>query len=157
MSDDMFALHTSDLLALPVAALLAEKDVDLHCVEADSSVHRAISIMSDEEVGCVMVMHGDKFVGTVSERDYTRKVILKGRSSLGTRAREIMTPPEATVSPEDSLADGMRLLHEHRLRHLPVVDGDRLVGVLSMGDLVHHLLRAQQQTIAELQEAMEGN
>ena len=157
MSDDTFVLHASDLLDLPVAALLAEKDGNLHCVEPDASVHRAISIMSEEEVGCVMVMQGDKLVGMVSERDYTRKVILKGRSSLGTRTREIMTPPDATVTPEDTLADGMRLLHQYGLRHLPVVDGDRLVGVLSMGDLMLRLLRVQQETIAELQEAMSGN
>jgi len=97
-------------------------------------------------------MRGDELVGVLSERDYARKVILKGRSSSETAVREIMSSPVLTVHPQQSARDCMRLMTEHRVRHLPVLDRDRVSGVLSIGDLVRSVLEEQQQTIEQLEQ-----
>lgn len=120
-------------------------------VDVDDPVLAAIQSMADHHIGAVLVLRGGELAGILSERDYARKVILKGRASAGTAARDIMSSPVVTVAPDDTLDHCMRLMTERRIRHLPVLDGGAVVGVLSIGDLVKAVIEEQQQEIAQLQ------
>ncbi len=133
------------------AQLLKQKDRVIHSIEPDSPVLEAIRLMAEHSVGALLVMHGTQLVGVVSERDYARKVILKGRSSSETPVSQIMSSPVLTVRPDQSVRECMRIMSEKRVRHLPVVEGERVVGVLSIGDLVRSVLEEQQQTIEQLE------
>ena len=113
--------------------------------------------MSERQVGCLVVLIGGQLAGIVSERDYARKVILKGRSSHETKVREIMTTPALFVTPEKTVAEAMRIMTGRRVRHLPVLEGDNIVGMLSIGDLVNWVISAQQQTIRHLHNYIAGN
>ena len=108
-------------------------------------------MMADRHVGALLVMRGTELSGIVSERDYARKVVLLGRSSAETPVRQIMTSSVITVSPDNSVQDCMRLMTEHHIRHLPVIEGGRIVGMISIGDLVKAVIEDQQQTIEQLQ------
>jgi CBS domain-containing protein len=132
--------------------LLKHKGRVIHSVPPEAPVLEAIRLMAEHGVGALLVMQGEQLLGVVSERDYARKVILKGRSSNDTAVREIMSSPVMTVRADQSVHDCMRIMSEHRFRHLPVVDGERVVGVLSIGDLVRSVLEEQQRTIAELEQ-----
>jgi CBS domain-containing protein len=121
-------------------------------VTPELSVLEAIKILATENIGAAVVMSGDRLAGILSERDYTRKVILKGRSSAETAAWEIMSSPVQTVGPDDTVNTCMRLMTERRFRHLPVVEGERVAGMLSIGDLVRAVIEEQQQEIAQLQQ-----
>lgn len=120
-------------------------------VGPEDPVLEAIRLMADERVGALLVMKGDELVGIVSERDYARKVILLGRSSSSTPVWQIMSSPVHTVSPDHSVQDCMRLMTEMRIRHLPVTDRGRVVGVISIGDLVKAVIEDQQHTIEQLE------
>jgi CBS domain-containing protein len=133
------------------AALLKHKGGGIYGVPPDAPVLEAIGLMAEHGVGALLVMQGEQLVGVVSERDYARKVILKGRSSNDTPVRQIMSAPVLTVRPDQSVNDCMRIMTENRIRHLPVTDGARVIGVLSIGDLVRAVLEEQQRTIAELE------
>ena len=135
-----------------VSQLLQIKGTQIFSVAPQDSVLRAIEIMATKHVGALLVMQGEKLLGVVSERDYARKVILKGRSSNETDVSQIMSAPVLTVRPDQSVNDCMRIMTENRGRHLPVVEGERVVGVLSIGDLVRTLVEEQQQTIAQLEQ-----
>jgi CBS domain-containing protein len=111
----------------------------------------AIKLMAEHSVGALLVMRDGQLLGVVSERDYARKVILKGFASSETPVRQIMTSPVTTITPDKSVRHCMRVMSEKRFRHLPVVDGGRVLGVLSIGDLVRAVLEEQQQTIEELE------
>jgi CBS domain-containing protein len=111
----------------------------------------AIKKMAEHHIGALVVMTGDRLVGIVSERDYARKVVLLGRSSEETRVEAIMTSKVVTVTPKQDAHDCMRLMTDMRIRHLPVLSGDRLVGVLSIGDLVRAVIEEQERTIADLE------
>ena len=107
--------------------------------------------MADRSIGAVLVMRGNELVGIVSERDYARKVVLLGRSSSDTPVWQIMSSPVVTVPPSESIDDCMRIMTERRIRHLPVTDGGRVVGMLSIGDLVKAVIDEQRRTIEELE------
>lgn len=123
----------------------------IHSVPPDGSVLDAIRIMAEKSVGALVVLDAGRLAGMISERDYARKVILLGRSSQETAVREIMTEKVITVRSEQTVDDCMALMTEHRIRHLPVVDGGRLSGVLSIGDLVKELIADREETIRQLE------
>ncbi len=132
--------------------LLKHKGRVIHRVPPEAPVLEAIRLMAEHGVGALLVMQGEQLVGVVSERDYARKVILKGRSSNETEVRQIMSAPVLTVRADQSVHDCMRIMSEHRIRHLPVVDDNGVIGVLSIGDLVRAVLEEQQRTIADLEQ-----
>lgn len=139
-----------------VQELLAAKGSVVHAIDPDAPVLAAIQSMSDHGIGALLVMRGSELVGIVSERDYARKVVLKGRSSAETPVWEIMSTPVHTVGSDATVATCMMLMTERRIRHLPVVDDGRVVGVLSIGDLVKAVIEAQEREIAELQRYIAG-
>jgi CBS domain-containing protein len=134
-----------------VKHLLEGKGTDIFSIAPDAPVLEAIKHMAERRVGALLVMRGERLVGIVSERDYARKVILQGRSSAQTAVSEIMSSPPLTVGPDTDVFDCMRLCTDSRIRHLPVVTGDRVVGVISIGDLVKEVIDAQAEQIEQLQ------
>jgi CBS domain-containing protein len=134
-----------------VRHLLDGKGRALFSIEPEDPVLEAVRMMADRHVGALLVMRGTELVGILSERDYARKVVLLGRSSAETPVWQIMTSPVITVVPDNSVQDCMRLMTERRIRHLPVVDGGRVVGMISIGDLVKAVIEEQQQTIEQLE------
>jgi CBS domain-containing protein len=134
-----------------VRTLLDRKGRKVHSVEAQAPVLEAIRLMAEHHVGALLVMKGAVLEGIVSERDYARKVILLGRSSSDTPVRDIMSSPVLTVTLDDTIETCMRVMTERRVRHLPVVDGGRVLGVVSIGDLVKAVIAEQQQQIEQLE------
>jgi CBS domain-containing protein len=133
-----------------VRLVLKQKDQSIWSVSPDACVYDAIEIMADKYVGALMVVSEGELIGVVSERDYARKVILQGKSSKETQVKEIMTSPAIFVTPEQTVEDGMRIMTDKHIRHLPVVEDGILLGVVSIGDLVKWMISAQQQTISQL-------
>ena len=140
----------------PVSLVLRKKGNDIWSVPSDTTVYSAVKMMADKDVGALLVMDGNQFVGMISERDYARKIILMGRSSKDTLVSEILTEPLITISPECSVDEAMRLITTNRIRHLPVVCDGIVHGVISIGDLVQWIAFAQDQTIEELEHYIEG-
>jgi CBS domain-containing protein len=134
-----------------VSQLLDRKGRAMYSIEPEDPVLEAIQLMADHHVGALLVMKGEELVGIVSERDYARKVILMGRSSAETPVWQIMSSPVLTVSPRHSVQDCMELMTEHRVRHLPVVESEHVVGVVSIGDLVKAVIQDQRETIEQLE------
>ena len=134
-----------------VSQILERKGSRVVTVGRDAPVLEAIRLMAEHHIGAVLVMNGDELVGIASERDYARKVILQGRSSSDTPIGLIMSTPVICVTPTDSIVDCMSIMTERHVRHLPVLDGSRLVGVVSIGDLVKELIEEQKQEITYLQ------
>ncbi|MCS6953222.1 MAG: CBS domain-containing protein [Bryobacterales bacterium] len=139
-----------------VRSILNSKGYQVWGLPPEASVYEAIAMMADKGVGALVVISEGKLVGVVSERDYARKVILKGKSSQHTQVREIMSSPVITVTPDHTVEECMRIVTHHRIRHLPVMDGDRLVGVISIGDLVRSIIAAQEATIHQLKNYIAG-
>ena len=131
--------------------LLGNKTAEVYSVAPNDSVIDAIRLMAQKGVGAVLVMEGAELVGIVSERDYARKVVLHGRSSADTAVREIMTAEVVTVGLQQTVAECMHIVTEHRIRHLPVKNGDEVVGVISIGDLVKAVIEEQQLELEHLQ------
>ena len=131
--------------------LLEAKGGETYSIAPDARVYDALKLMAEKDVGALVVLEAGKLAGIISERDYARKVILQGKSSHDIPVREIMTVRVVTVQPSQTVEDCMALMTARRVRHLPVVDGDRLVGVLSIGDLVKEVIAEQEQTIKQLE------
>lgn len=134
-----------------VQTLLERKGRAIFSVEPQAAVLDAIRLMAEHHVGALLVMRGAALEGIVSERDYARKVILRGRSSADTPVRDIMSSPVLTVSLDTSVQQCMQLMTDRHVRHLPVLDGTRVVGMISIGDLVKALIADQQQQIELLE------
>jgi CBS domain-containing protein len=142
---------------VPVSQLLAEKGPDLYRLRPEDPVIDAIRLMAEKSIGALLIMDGEHLVGILSERDYARKVILLGRSSKDTPVSAIMTPtPLITVTPGSRVRECMRLMNNRRIRHLPVLDGDQVVGMLSIGDIVRAVIQAQDAEIQQLTQYIAG-
>lgn len=141
-----------------VSMLLRSKGNDIYSVPSDATVYSAIELMAEKRVGALLVVDEGRLVGIVSERDYARKVILMGRSSMDTFVREIMTPDPITICCDTSVDEAMRVMTENRFRHLPVIDtSGHVAGVLSLGDLVNWIVTSQDEAIAHLEHYISGD
>ena len=136
---------------ISVRQLLDRKGRQVFAIPPGAAVLDAIRLMAERHVGALLVIEGDTLAGIVSERDYARKVILLGRSSADTPVRDIMTTPVLTVQPETTVEKCMQLMTERRVRHLPVTEGGRVIGMVSIGDLVKAVIAEQQQQIEQLE------
>lgn len=136
--------------------ILHQKGSQVWSVSPEATVFEAIVCMAEKNVGALLVMEGDRLVGIISERDYTRKVALKGRSSKQTAVKEILSGQVVSVGPDHTVEECMRLMTDHRIRHLPVLEEGKTVGIVSIGDLVNWIISAQNTTISQLQTYITG-
>ena len=139
-----------------VSQIMERKGSQVVSVTRASPVLEAIRVMAEHHIGAVLVMEGEQLLGILSERDYARKVILQGRSSHDTPVAVVMSSPVVCVGPHDSVAECMSIMTEKHIRHLPVIDGERVIGVVSIGDLVKELIEEQKQEISLLQQYIAG-
>ena len=136
--------------------ILSYKGSAVWTVLPDATVFQAIQLMAEKNVGALLVTKNDKLIGIISERDYTRKVALKGRSSKETTVHEILSEKVISVTPGHSVDECLRLMTEHRVRHLPVLEGEKVLGVISIGDLVNRIISAQHSAIHQLETYITG-
>ena len=139
-----------------IGAVLNQKSRDVYSVAPDATVFEAVQLMDAKNVGALLVMQGEKVVGIISERDYTRKVMLRGKRSRETQVAEIMSTNVTVTRPREPVATCLHLMTDKHIRHLPVLDGDKVVGVISIGDLVKHVISCQQAAIAHLESYIHG-
>jgi CBS domain-containing protein len=140
-----------------IDSVLTLKGRQLWSIAPTATVYEAVERMSEKGIGALLVMSEGKLAGIISERDYARKVILKDRSSKQTQVQEIMASSLITVTPRHNVEECMRMMTENRIRHLPVVDRDQVVGIVSIGDLVNWIITAHEETIGHLQSYIAGN
>ncbi len=138
-------------------SLLKTKGHDILSVSPDASVYDALTMMANKEVGALLVIEESELVGIISERDYARKIILKGKASKDTLVREIMTAKVIYVKIDTSVHECMALMTEKRIRHLPVFSGEQLVGVISIGDVVKDIISEQEFVIEQLEKYITGS
>lgn len=143
-------------LTTPINAVLKRKTGAIWSTQPDATVYHALEIMAEKQVGALPVMQMGELVGIISERDYARKIILMGRSSKETPVGEIMGSPVISVSPQHTVEECMRIITDNRVRHLPVVDAGRMIGIISIGDLVNWIISEQQETIRHLEAYISG-
>ena len=136
--------------------VLSIKGNEAWSIPPDATVFDAIEMMADKNVGALLVTENGKLIGIISERDYTRKVALKGKSSKQIAVKEILSGQVIHVGPDHTVEECMRLMTDHRIRHLPVLEGDQILGVVSIGDLVNWIISAQSSTIHQLQTYISG-
>ncbi len=141
---------------ITIQEVLEEKGRAIFAIEPGRSVFDALGLMADKGIGALLVMEGAELRGILSERDYARKVILAGKSSLTTAVAEIMSTKISTISPEETVANAMRMMTEGRFRHLPVLEKGRVVGMISIGDIVRTIMEEQQKTIEHLATYITG-
>ena len=139
-----------------ISAILGQKSREIFSVTPDTTVHDAVAMMDEKNVGALLVMKGAKLVGMLSERDYTRKVMLRGKKSADTKVSEIMSSKLTVAHPNEGVEECLRVMTDKRIRHLPVLDGEKVVGVISIGDLVKHVISCQSATIAHLENYISG-
>ena len=140
-----------------IDAILKSKTTDLWSISPETTVFEAITIMAEKNIGAILVTSGGKLVGIVSERDYTRKVALKGRSSKETPVGDIISTPVITATPANSVEECLRLMTDNRVRHLPILEGETIAGVVSIGDLVNWVISAQNVAIKQMENYIAGN
>jgi CBS domain-containing protein len=139
-----------------ISEILSHKGANVWSISPEATVFEAIQMMADKNVGALLVTENDKLVGIISERDYTRKVVIKGKASRTTAVKEILSSHVIHVGPSHTVEECMRLMTDHHFRHLPVLDGDRIAGIVSIGDLVNWIISAQQTAISQLQTYITG-
>jgi len=139
-----------------ISEILDGKGTQVWTVAPDMFVYDAIKMMAEKNVGALAVVEGDRLIGILSERDYTRKVVLQGKSSKSTQVREIITGQVVSVSRDHTVEECLRLMTKHRVRHLPVLQDNKLTGVVSIGDLVNAVISIQRTTIEQLQTYITG-
>jgi CBS domain-containing protein len=140
-----------NLAIMKVADILASKGSNVYSVTGDITVYEALKVMGEKNIGALLVMEDDKLKGIISERDYARKIVLKGKSSSETQVKEIMTQEVISVLPEDDIEKCMGLMSGRKIRHLPVVKDEKVLGVISITDVVTAIIEMQKNTIAHLQ------
>jgi CBS domain-containing protein len=131
--------------------ILQIKGNDLWSISPNATVFEALRLMAAKDVGALLVTDQDRMVGILSERDYARKIILQGKTSRETLVREIMTPVVFTIHPDQTVDECMDLMTQRRIRHVPVMEGDTLLGIISIGDVVNHIIHRQRKTISRLE------
>jgi CBS domain-containing protein len=139
-----------------IDAILNQKNREVHSVSPDATVYDGIALMAEKNVGALLVVENGQLVGILSERDYTRKVMLRGKRSRETLVREIMSTSLTTVDPKQPVDDCLRFMTEKRIRHLPVVKEGEIYGVISIGDLVKHVISVQSATLEHLERYISG-
>ena len=139
-----------------IRAILNRKSGEVFSVSPDATVFEAIEMMDKKNVGALLVMEGEQLIGMISERDYTRKIMLRGKRSRETKVAEIMSANLTITHPREPVENCLRLMTDKRIRHLPVLDGDKVVGVVSIGDLVKWTLSCQSAAIAHLENYIHG-
>ncbi len=141
----------------PISEILDRKGGMVLCVDENETVLDAISLMADVNIGAVLVKRGDTLAGIFTERDYLQKIALASRSSRETRVKNVMSSPVISAKPDDTVSDCMEVMTNCRCRHLPIVDGDKLLGIVSIGDLVKSLVEEKQSEIDHLSQYISGS
>jgi len=136
--------------------LKSKPDQTVHAITPTASVFDAVKLMAEKNIGALLVMEGEKVVGIITERDYARKIVLMARSSKETPVRDVMTSSVMYVRPDQTSEECMVLMTENRLRHLPVMNGDKLIGLISIGDLVKDIISEQKFIIQQLEHYIAG-
>jgi len=136
--------------------ILQEKGFQVFSISPDATVYEALQLMADKNVGSLMVMEGDSAVGLISERDYARKIVLKGKFSKHVPVAEIMTRDIVRIGPDEDIEGCMELMTEKSTRHLPVFTDDRLIGIISIGDIVNAIIKHKEETIEQLEAYIKG-
>jgi CBS domain-containing protein len=139
-----------------IGALLHHKGSKVWTISDKATVYEAIELLAEKNIGALPVMEGDSLVGIFSERDYTRKVALEGKSSRTTPVREVLSTPVVAVTSHHTIEEAMRLMTDKHIRHLPVVDGEKMVGLVSIGDMVNWIISAQSATIDQMESYLAG-
>ena len=139
-----------------ISEILSQKGSSAWSISPEATVLEAVQMMADKNVGALLVTEHDRLVGIISERDYTRKVVIKGKSSKTTAVKEILSSHVIHVTPAHTVQECLRLMTDHHFRHLPVLEGDRIAGIVSIGDLVNWIISAQTATISQLQTYITG-
>jgi CBS domain-containing protein len=139
-----------------VKDILQEKGTQVYAVSPDAKVYEALQIMADKNVGALMVIEGDMAVGLISERDYARKIVLKGKLSRDVPVRDIMTVDMIRIGPDADVEECMELMTDKRVRHLPVFENDRLLGIISIGDIVKAIIEHKEEIIEQLENYIKG-
>ena len=139
-----------------LSEVLKDKGSQVWSVPPDTTVYNALVLMADKNIGALCVTDGDRLIGIISERDYTRKIVLRGRSSRTTTVQEIISGHVISVTPESTVEECLHLMTDNRVRHLPVMTDGRLTGIVSIGDLVNSVISTQQNTIEQLQTYITG-
>lgn len=141
----------------PISSVLIHKASALWSIAPEATVFEAIKLMADKNIGSLLVLSGGRLAGVITERDYTRKIALHGKSSKETRVGEIIPREVITATPDDSVEECMRLMTSHRVRHLPVVEGTNVVGLVSIGDLVNWIISTQNAHIEQMEQYIAGS